>query len=65
MGAGLAAAAALRPRPDLAIVLTDGHTPWPRRPPDGVRVVVGLMDESGHTPDWATTVLVESEGGHQ
>jgi len=59
MGAGLAAAAALRPRPDLAIVLTDGHTPWPGRAPDGVRVVVGLMDETGRTPDWATTVLVD------
>jgi len=61
MGAGLAAVAALRPRPDLAIVLTDGHTPWPGRPPDGVRVVVGLLDESGHTPDWATTVLVDRD----
>lgn len=59
MGAGLAAAAALRPRPDLIIVLTDGHTPWPGRAPDGVRVVVGLMDETGRTPDWATTVLVD------
>jgi hypothetical protein len=61
MGAGLAAAAALRPRPDLAVVLTDGHTPWPSRPPDGVRVVVGLMDESGRAPDWATTVLVDCD----
>lgn len=60
MGAGLAAAAGLRPRPDLVIVLTDGHTPWPGRAPDGVRVVVGLMDQTGRSPDWATTVLVDS-----
>jgi predicted metal-dependent peptidase len=59
MGAGLAAAAGLRPRPDLVIVLTDGHTPWPGHAPDGVRVVVGLMDETGRTPEWATTVLVD------
>jgi predicted metal-dependent peptidase len=58
MGKGLAAAADLRPRPDLAIVLTDGHTPWPSRAPDGMRVVVGLMDSEGRTPDWATTVVV-------
>jgi predicted metal-dependent peptidase len=58
MGQGLAAAADLRPRPDLAIVLTDGHTPWPSRAPDGMRVVVGLMDSEGRTPDWATTVIV-------
>lgn len=60
MGAGLAAAAEMRPRPDLAIVLTDGHTPWPRRAPDGIRVVVGLMDADGRTPEWATTVLVDT-----
>jgi predicted metal-dependent peptidase len=58
MGKGLAAAADLRPRPDLAIVLTDGHSPWPSRAPDGMRVVVGLMDSEGRTPDWATTVVV-------
>ena len=61
MGAGLTAAAALRPRPDLVVVLTDGHTPWPSRPPGGVRVVVGLMDQAGHAPDWATTVLVDTD----
>jgi predicted metal-dependent peptidase len=61
MGAGLTAAADLRPRPDLCIVLTDGHTPWPQRAPDRMRVVVGLMDAGGHTPDWATTVLVDAE----
>lgn len=60
MGAGLAAAAGLRPRPDLVIVLTDGHTPWPHRAPDRMRVVVGLMDEAGQVPDWATTVLVDT-----
>ncbi|WP_418153186.1 vWA domain-containing protein [Actinoalloteichus caeruleus] len=45
--AGIAAALALRPRPDLVLVLTDGHTPWPeRRPP--VPVVVGLV--AAHPP---------------
>jgi hypothetical protein len=54
-------AADLRPRPDFVIVLTDGHAPWPRRAPDGMRVVVGLMDADGRTPDWATTVLVDAD----
>ena len=63
MGAGLDAAAALRPRPDLIIVLTDGYTPWRSAPPPGIRVVVGLMDHGGRTPDWAETVLIEDATG--
>jgi hypothetical protein len=58
MGAGLAAAAELRPRPDVIVVLTDGYTPWPARPPAGTRVVVGLLDPGGSVPSWAPHVLV-------
>jgi predicted metal-dependent peptidase len=58
MGAGLAATAALRPRPDVIVVLTDGYTPWPARPPAGTRVVVGLLDPGGSVPSWAPHVLV-------
>jgi predicted metal-dependent peptidase len=58
MGAGLDAAAKLRPSPDLIVVLTDGFTPWREAPPPGVRVVVGLMDRRGQTPGWAQTVLI-------
>ncbi|MBO0887014.1 MAG: hypothetical protein J2O38_06415 [Acidimicrobiales bacterium] len=56
MGAGLGAAVALKPRPDLVIVLTDGFTPWPAAPPVGVRVIVGLMDPAGRVPPWADSV---------
>jgi predicted metal-dependent peptidase len=59
MGAGLAATTELRPRPDLVIVLTDGHTPWPLRPPGRSKVIVGLLDATGSVPDWATSVLIE------
>jgi Putative metallopeptidase domain/VWA-like domain (DUF2201) len=58
MGVGLDAATSLRPRPDLIIVLTDGFTPWRAAPPPGIRVVVGLMDRRGTTPEWAETVHV-------
>ena len=58
MGAGLAKAAELRPRPDLIIVLTDGYTPWPSAPPSGIRVIVGLMDAMGVVPDWARAILI-------
>jgi predicted metal-dependent peptidase len=60
MGAGLAKAAEIRPRPDLIVVLTDGHTPWPPTPPRGIRVIVGLMDPSGSVPDWARAVAIGS-----
>jgi predicted metal-dependent peptidase len=61
MGAGIDAAAALRPRPAVTVVLTDGFTPWPGRPPRGTRVVVALLgDEAPDGPDWARAVRVPS-----
>ena len=62
MRAGLEAASGLKPHPDLVIVLTDGHTPWPQAAPGGVRVIVGLMDPGGTVPEWATAVMVEPVG---
>jgi predicted metal-dependent peptidase len=66
MGAGIEQAAALRPRPSLVIVLTDGYTPWPDKPPPGIRVIVGLLSEGTRPPgwappDWARTVMIEDE----
>jgi predicted metal-dependent peptidase len=61
MGAGLAKAADLRPRPDLIVVLTDGHTPWPAEPPRGIRVIVGLMDPAGRVPEWARAIAIGSD----
>jgi hypothetical protein len=59
MGAGIEAAGRLRPRPSITVVLTDGFTPWPDRPPRGMRVVVGLLgDDAPDAPDWARTVRV-------
>jgi predicted metal-dependent peptidase len=63
MGAGLAAAAALRPRPDLIVVLTDGFTPWPAAAPQGVSVIAGLLDRRGQSPSWAQTVFVGDAAG--
>ena len=61
MGAGIDAAAALRPRPAITVVLTDGYTPWPDEPPRGMRVVVGLLgDQAPDAPAWARSVRVPS-----
>lgn len=64
MGAGIEAAAALRPRPSIVIALTDGFTPWPELPPKGIRVIIGLLKESWlhnnwQPPEWARTVVIE------
>lgn len=60
MGEGIRAALGARPRPQVVIVLTDGHTPWPPAGPKGARVVVGLIGEGApQPPAWARTVRVE------
>ena len=60
MGTGIAAAAALKPRPAVTVVLTDGYTPWPAGAPKGMRVVVGLLGERAPDgPPWARAVRVE------
>jgi predicted metal-dependent peptidase len=60
MRAGLAAAAELRPRPDLVVVFTDGYTPWPESPPTGAAVVAAILgrdrSELPPSPAWATRV---------
>jgi predicted metal-dependent peptidase len=60
MGAGIAAAVALRPRPAVTVVLTDGYTPWPPAAPKGTRVVVGLLGQGAPAaPPWARAVRVD------
>jgi len=65
MGAGIAAAAALRPRPNAIVVITDGMTPWPtdrgRTPPTVAAIVGPVGDDSYITsgiPAWIKPVLV-------
>jgi len=68
MGAGIAAAAELRPRPSVLVVLTDGFTRWPAEPPRGMSVVVALLGahipmlrERLQPPPWARVVVVDAE----
>jgi len=62
MGTGIAAAVALRPRPAITIVLTDGYTPWPPAAPKGTRVVIGLLGAGApDAPAWARSVRVEPD----
>jgi predicted metal-dependent peptidase len=57
MGAGLAAVERLRPRPQVAIVVTDGGTPWPKLAPRGFAVIVALTQRAV-TPAWAKSVVL-------
>jgi predicted metal-dependent peptidase len=62
MRIGIAAAEASHPYPDVVVVLTDGHTPWPDAP-TRARLVVAIIGErtaAERTPTWATTVLVSA-----
>jgi predicted metal-dependent peptidase len=63
MGAGIAAAAELRPRPHIIVVFTDGYTPWPDRPPrriDSVIVVLSSESQRADVPGWAQVIMLES-----
>lgn len=57
---GIAAASALRPRPDLIVVFTDGYTPWPTAAPPGSAVIAAMLGRPGETlpdpPLWATRI---------
>jgi predicted metal-dependent peptidase len=50
MRIGIAAAAALRPRPEIVAVLTDGLTPWPDKAPPGVSLVAVLIGSGAPLP---------------
>ncbi len=56
MGIGIKAAASNFPPPDAIIVITDGDTTWPKKGPEGIRVIVVLVG-NGSSPPWAYRVL--------
>jgi predicted metal-dependent peptidase len=61
MRVGIEAAARLRPRPEVVIVLTDGFTPWPNVPPRGMRVIAGVIGNAQvSVPDWMKVVRITS-----
>ncbi|HEX6597030.1 MAG TPA: VWA-like domain-containing protein [Acidimicrobiales bacterium] len=71
MGVGIEAAAKLRPRPSVVVVLTDGLTPWPASPPKGMQVVVGLIEgttvrrgKAWAAPPWARVVHIDAPGDY-
>ena len=61
MRVGIATALAARERPQIVIVLTDGHTPWPDEIPS-CRVIAALIGtDPPAPPGWVETVYVTLE----
>jgi predicted metal-dependent peptidase len=60
MRVGIEAAAQLRPKPDVVVVFTDGHTPWPEHPPPATAVIAAILGRREHllppTPSWARRI---------
>lgn len=59
MGIGLEATARLKPLPQLGIIITDGQTPWPDRPPRGMKVIVAMFGNVT-APDWANVIQISA-----
>jgi predicted metal-dependent peptidase len=51
---------------DLVVVLTDGYTPWPEKPPRAT-IVIGLIHDKGESPPeappWAKVVPIPVSRG--
>ncbi|MBT9258150.1 MAG: hypothetical protein KM310_00125 [Clostridiales bacterium] len=58
MALAIEAAAKLRPRPDVIIVLTDGYTPWPDRPL-GIATIAVLYRKTMAVPQWIRQVIID------
>ena len=63
MRVGIAAAQALKPSPDVVIVLTDGGTPWPDAPTRAALICAVIAPSSSGTPEWASTVHIPTTAG--
>ncbi|MCB8818578.1 VWA-like domain-containing protein [Desulfosporosinus sp. SRJS8] len=57
MRIGLETASRLTPFPQLGIVITDGHTSWPDRPPRGMKVIAVLFGDVT-APVWAKVIRI-------
>lgn len=60
MRVGIQSALALRERPGVVIVLTDGLTPWPKEPASCrlIAVLIGSDKHAPAPPAWAETVRI-------
>ncbi|MFT7601060.1 MAG: putative metal-dependent peptidase [Acidimicrobiales bacterium] len=66
MTTGLEMSDALRPRPQVVVVMTDGFTPWPDQGLQRTQVIVALLESNvdgvrvPEPPSWTTVVRVDS-----
>ena len=60
---GIETAAALRPAPDVVVVITDGWTEWPARPTRHATIACRLDSTAPDPPVWVKTVDYEPVAG--
>jgi predicted metal-dependent peptidase len=60
MRVGISAVLARPDRPQVVIVLTDGHTPWPAEPASCRLIAALIGDEPPMPPSWVESVRVVS-----
>ena len=60
---GIETAAALRPAPDVVVVVTDGWTAWPDRPTRHATLVCRLDSTAPDPPPWIKTIDYEPAAG--
>ncbi|MGK5554567.1 vWA domain-containing protein [Actinomadura kijaniata] len=58
MRVGIEAALAAKERPNVVIVLTDGHTPWPAEPATARLIAALVGDDPPAPPSWVESVRV-------
>jgi predicted metal-dependent peptidase len=62
MRVGISAAMAMKPKPDIVIVFTDGYTPWPSEPVRDTKIIA-LLTRAGamnQVPGWIRAILAEA-----
>lgn len=63
MRVGIASALAARDRPNVIIVLTDGHTPWPGEPASARLIAALVGDGAPEPPSFVETVRIGESAG--
>lgn len=60
MGEMIRQAASQKPKPEIIIVITDGHTPWGKKP-KGTSVIAAMPEGAPKAENWIKTVTIKNQ----